>query len=85
MDLAEHSGDYEHVNQLFKLVPRPDWTPLDQVKKLLRTKFVNRRWWGWDALGIGQAKRDALVKMQDEDHFMLKRYKNNRRISSNRG
>jgi hypothetical protein len=75
MDEAEDKGDHTFINRLLQLLPRPDWSPLDQVRHLLRAKFIHRQWWGWDALGIGEKRRNALINMQQEESLIWKRRK----------
>lgn len=82
MDLAQEHGDYTIINQLLPLIPKPDYTPLDQVKHLLRAKFINRQWWGWDALGIGKRKRESLLKMQNEEYILIKRKQAKKKFNS---
>lgn len=72
MNLA-YEGQHGPIRQLLSLLPEPKWTPLDEVKKMLRTKHLDRRWWGWEALGIGKHKRQALMAMQDEEFQMWQR------------
>ena len=76
IDLGEREGDHRYSRRLLELCPKPVSTPLDEVKKLLRTKYMPRNWWGWDALGIGRQKREQIIKESNEKNEKKRKSKN---------
>lgn len=58
---AEDAGEYDYIERLIRACPAPDQNPLEQVKQILKTKNLSRDWWGWDAMGVGRLKREAMM------------------------
>ncbi len=71
--VAEREGDHSFARQLIALCPQPAKDPLEEVRAMLRTKYMPRNWWGWDALGIGRKQRERLIKQQDEKFIQNQR------------
>ncbi|KNC99719.1 pentatricopeptide repeat domain-containing protein [Spizellomyces punctatus DAOM BR117] len=62
-DLAE-DGKHDIARRLLELCPRPVKSPLDEVQRRLKAKYVGGGWWGWEALGLQQEERIKVAKLQ---------------------
>ncbi|TPX65069.1 hypothetical protein SpCBS45565_g05467 [Spizellomyces sp. 'palustris'] len=62
-DLAE-DGKLDIARRLLELCPRPVKSPLDEVQRRLKAKYVGGGWWGWEALGLQQEDRIKVAKLQ---------------------
>ncbi|KAJ3408491.1 hypothetical protein HDV05_004968 [Chytridiales sp. JEL 0842] len=77
-DLAEN-GDRQYAEKLKEVCPPPVDNPLDEVKRLLKTNWVGKNWWGWEALGVDENARQKMLRGQKkekkkrEQHFASKR------------
>jgi hypothetical protein len=73
ISLAEREADHTHSKRLIALCPKTPDSALDQVKTLLRMKYVPGNWWGWDALAIGRQRRAKIIKQTDSPFYQKKR------------
>jgi pentatricopeptide repeat protein len=62
-DMAE-DGDRQVAERLKELCPPPVDNPLDEVRRILKTNWVGRNWWGWEALGVDEHVRQKIIRSQ---------------------
>jgi pentatricopeptide repeat protein len=72
LDTGDRDADRRYMNRLIELCPKSE-DPLEEVKRMLRQRFMSRDWWGWGVLGIGRKTREELIKKSDEGYWRRKR------------
>jgi hypothetical protein len=72
-DLFEE-GNLEPAKRLNALCEPPAETPLDEVKRMLKTKWVGRNWWGWEALGLDETVRQKIIRQNKKKAKKSKQY-----------
>ncbi|KAJ3318459.1 hypothetical protein HDU76_000823 [Blyttiomyces sp. JEL0837] len=72
-DMAE-GGDLEPARRLKALCPPPADNPVEEVKRILKTQWVGRNWWGWEALGIDENVRKKIMRKQEREKLRAKQY-----------